>query len=94
MTVRQFEAWTWGSLDPSVSCTPAGILAILISSFMIISMEMSCVFADKIAVMMDGIPADRRVVEACVKMQLIPPWSGLAQHDRPCLSLDTPGTMS
>jgi hypothetical protein len=79
MVVMQLDAWTCGSLDPSVSWTLAGMLAILINSSMIFFRDISMEFADRVPVMIEGIPADRRVVDAWVRMQFRPPCSRQSQ---------------
>lgn len=66
MSLRQFNAWTCGSLDPSVSDMCAGRSEISRSWCMTVSKDGRSALEERIPTINDGMPADLRVVEACV----------------------------
>ncbi len=66
MSLRQFSAWTWGRFDPSVSDMRAGRSEISRSWHMTVSNDGRSALEERIPTINDGIPADLRVVEACV----------------------------
>lgn len=63
ISLRQLYACTCGRLEPSVSAARASRPAISISSAMACSNEGLAALAESTPVIMDGIPADRRVVD-------------------------------
>jgi hypothetical protein len=67
-------AWTWGRLVSSNFDNLIGLLAKTFNSSMTSSNAGVCALEDNIPVISAGIPADRRVVEACSEMHFNAPY--------------------
>lgn len=84
MSFRQLYAWTCGRLEPSVSATRASLRAMLMSSSITCSNDGWAALVERMPVISEGMPADRRVVEACVKMAFMVPWYQASSSAAPC----------